>query len=299
MLFSIIQLALLQLVLPLIFIWALWKGRFQTKTEWAVQSLCTIMLVVWAVLSGRWDMFSYYLRLLLPVLLIVAVYRSYRKNSSLPWWTAVERTQKWSIGIYALLGVVFAWYNVSIISGYAADEPAAELTFPLENGTYYTAHGGSQEQINYHQAVREQQYALDILQLNAFGMRASGLYPNQLDRYAIYGETLHSPCTGEVLEVERGLDDQKPPQSDPENPNGNYVRLACDNTEASVYLSHMREGSVTVSEGEQVQEEQEIGRVGNSGNTTEPHLHIHAEKNGEGVPITFQNRFLVRNSLVW
>ncbi|MFC3526130.1 M23 family metallopeptidase [Marinococcus halophilus] len=131
------------------------------------------------------------------------------------------------------------------------------------------------------------------------GTRASGLYPKQLGRYAIYGAALHSPCTGKVVEAGRGQADQTPPQSDPENPNGNYVRLACNNTEATVYLSHMREGSVAASEGDEVQKDQVLGRIGNSGNTTEPHLHIHAEHNGKGIPITFQERFLVRNSLVW
>ncbi|MGI9182408.1 MAG: hypothetical protein ACR2H9_18165 [Longimicrobiaceae bacterium] len=49
-----------------------------------------------------------------------------------------------------------------------------------------------------------------------------------------------------------------------------------------------------------------LGRVGNSGNTTQPHLHIHGERggtatsilDGEGVPIRFDGHFLVRNSLV-
>ncbi|MGE7916039.1 M23 family metallopeptidase [Lysinibacillus xylanilyticus] len=53
-----------------------------------------------------------------------------------------------------------------------------------------------------------------------------------------------------------------------------------------------------VEKGEKVTTGQILGKVGNSGNTSEPHLHIHAEKNGKGVPITFNDRFLVRNSLV-
>jgi murein DD-endopeptidase MepM/ murein hydrolase activator NlpD len=48
-----------------------------------------------------------------------------------------------------------------------------------------------------------------------------------------------------------------------------------------------------------------LGQVGNSGNTSQPHLHLHAERGGaadqiltgEGVPIEFEGRFLVRNSL--
>ncbi len=40
-----------------------------------------------------------------------------------------------------------------------------------------------------------------------------------------------------------------------------------------------------------------IGKVGNSGNSSEPHLHIHAEKDGEGIPVLFDSRFLKRNYL--
>ena len=49
-----------------------------------------------------------------------------------------------------------------------------------------------------------------------------------------------------------------------------------------------------------------IGQVGNSGNTSEPHLHIHAQRpaendaflSGEPLPIRLNGRFLVRNDLL-
>ncbi|MGN7942219.1 M23 family metallopeptidase [Virgibacillus sp. 6R] len=61
----------------------------------------------------------------------------------------------------------------------------------------------------------------------------------------------------------------------------------------------MKKRSILVEAGDAVKRGQPIGLVGNSGNTTEPHLHIHAEKDGKGVPIRFDGKFLVRNSLVW
>lgn len=57
----------------------------------------------------------------------------------------------------------------------------------------------------------------------------------------------------------------------------------------------------------QVREGQPIGKVGNSGNTSEPHLHIHAEYGGSsdrfgdgvGVPILFTEKgFLKRNDIL-
>lgn len=57
-------------------------------------------------------------------------------------------------------------------------------------------------------------------------------------------------------------------------------------------------GSIQVKKGEKVDTNRIIGRVGNSGNTSEPHLHIHAERKGKGVPILFNGRFLIRNDLI-
>ena len=92
--------------------------------------------------------------------------------------------------------------------------------------------------------------------------------------------------------------DLTPPHSDPAHPVGNHVALACDGHDAIVYLAHMQEGSVLVQTGDEVQTGQPLGKVGNSGNTSEPHLHIHAELDGKGVPLTFDGRFLVRNQIV-
>jgi hypothetical protein len=46
--------------------------------------------------------------------------------------------------------------------------------------------------------------------------------------------------------------------------------------------------------------------VGNTGNTSEPHLHIHVEKGGEtntilngiAVPFTINNQYLVRGDII-
>ena len=78
--------------------------------------------------------------------------------------------------------------------------------------------------------------------------------------------------------------------------------LACGT--ARILLAHFQKGSIEVAEGALVQEGQPLGRVGNSGNSSEPHLHIHAYlgngdfDEGIGVPITFSGRFLVRGSTV-
>src|SRR3546814_2633745 len=59
-------------------------------------------------------------------------------------------------------------------------------------------------------------------------------------------------------------------------------------------LAHLRRGSVAVEAGQQVAAGDELGRCGNSGNTSEPHLHLHLQDapkfgEGNGLPVFFEH----------
>jgi hypothetical protein len=295
---AIILLFIIQLILPVVLIISLWKGSFQSKLDWILKLLTTGMFTIWVFYSGRWDWISYYFRYFWLAAFIIAALQSWKKAKTLLFIIKFIRKQKVNMAIYAVLLIVFTIYNTHVFSSHVTNEKAIELSFPLHKGTYYIAHGGNHSQMNYHNAYPPQKYALDIVKLNSFGMRSNGIYPKQLDQYMIYGDELLNPCTGKVIEVRNDAPDQIPPNMDAEIPEGNYVALLCENEDAVVYMAHMQKGSVAVKEGSVVKEGQLIGLVGNSGNTTEPHLHIHAEKDGEGVPIKFDGKFLVRNNIV-
>lgn len=298
MAFSMILVILIQLILPVIFIVTLWRGKITNKVHWVFQVIFNIVFMSWLFFSGSWDFLGFYLRYVFVGLLFIAMYQSWKNVRSLPFWVKNDTKQKWNIGIHVVLILIFGMYNVFIISSHVKADEAIELNFPLKNGTYYVGHGGSNTFTNYHSEYLPQKYALDILKLNKFGTRARGLYPKDLDKYAIYKDPLYSPCHGEVVEARGHLPDLTPPDSDPENALGNYVALLCENTDAVIYMAHMQENSVIVEIGSKIQVGQKIGTIGNSGNTSEPHLHIHAEKDGKGVPITFDGKFLVRNDLI-
>lgn len=298
MTFEIIQLFLYQLILPAIVIILLWKGKFHSKLRWIIQLLFMVTYIAWVFQSGRWDWMGYYIRFIWIILSAIAIYRSWIHVKGMPFRSLADSKKKLTIGLEILIMLVFATYNVFIFSSYTVQDDGIELSFPLQDGTYYVGQGGSHVFMNYHNAYEDQQYALDIGKLNLLGMRAHGLYPNQLDKYAIYGDQLYSPCDAEVLEMRNNLADLTPPDSNPAQPEGNYVALACENTDAVVYIAHMQENSVIIDKGDTIAEGEQIGIVGNSGNTTAPHLHIHAEKDGVGIPIYFDGEFLVRNNLV-
>ncbi|WP_327331543.1 M23 family metallopeptidase [Streptomyces anulatus] len=73
---------------------------------------------------------------------------------------------------------------------------------------------------------------------------------------------------------------------------GNHVILDLDEGTFAVY-AHVQRGSLRVKAGDTVRAGQRLGRVGNSGNTTEPHLHFHLmdgpdPDSARGVPFTWR-----------
>lgn len=154
--------------------------------------------------------------------------------------------------------------------------------------------------------MKTQRYACDFVQLNRWGTRALGIFPSRLDRNAIYGATVCSPGNGVIPRSVDGPADLLPGQSDRDNVAGNHVVIRLDGFDVNLLLAHLQNGSVSVKVGDRVSAGQLIGKVGNSGGTSEPHLHIHAQKHvttGSGstwapVPIRFGSRWLVRNSVV-
>lgn len=291
----------LQILLPAFLLISLWRSEYTRRSEWLLNVFAVSAALLFVFLTARWDFTSYYLRFALPVLLAAAAYASYRRTTR-----SQEGSRKPKLpGLIAITAVLIIFSSLSVIAlwGLKAPEGALQLAYPLRGATYYIGGGGNSRFINGHQASESQKFALDILRLNTLGNRASGLAPDDLQRYPIFGDTVYSPCSGTVLRAVDELEDLRPPEMDLENVAGNHVVLACQGFE--VVLAHLKQGSIPVTSGMEVIEGEVIGQVGNSGKTTQPHLHLHAERgdeleeifNGEGVPIELDGRFLVRNSL--
>jgi murein DD-endopeptidase MepM/ murein hydrolase activator NlpD len=143
------------------------------------------------------------------------------------------------------------------------------------------------------------------VKLNALGMRASGWLPADPARYVIFGDPVYAPCSGVVVQSEDGAPDMPPPDADRTRMAGNHVLLDCGGVH--VLVAHLRRGTVRVRPQLSIEAGTILGLVGNSGNSNEPHLHVHAQRpapaggeplSGEPLPVTFDGRYLVRNDLV-
>jgi hypothetical protein len=293
---------LIQIVVPAFLVTNLWRTRGVSRRTWGLKVLAHGAMLGFFVIAARWDWFSYYLRVAWPVLFCVAAIRSYPRGGGVALESGSARGDVWTS---LILFSVMTFFGGRALRGYWCSGEAVQLEFPLRNGCYYVGGGGANRFINGHFAYPGQSYALDIVRLNGLG-RGSGFSAGHLDGYPIFSDPVFSPCHGTVTRAVDGLPDLIPPATDPVNLAGNHVILLRPDG-LKVLLAHLKNGSVAVTNGQTVAPGQLLGRIGNSGNTSQPHLHIHVERggtadsilDGEAVPMTFRGRFLVRNSLVF
>jgi hypothetical protein len=141
-----------------------------------------------------------------------------------------------------------------------------------------------------------QRYAIDWEQLDASGRLWVG-DDSVLTNWESYGENILAVADGTVVRAIEGQPDQVPgalPENlDPRLADGNAVFLRLRDGRV-VFYAHMISGSVTVKEGERVVRGQVLGRVGNSGNSSAPHLHMHViDRNAlfaaNGLPFVFDS----------
>lgn len=298
---SLLILLTTQIVLPVFFLIWLWLPRPADRLGWAMRVAYGACYFAFIDIIGRWDFLSASLAFILPVVFVAMALASYMRVRGFAW--NVSPSVMRAHGFTAAMAVFFLALASRALSGYGYQETAVGLGFPLAAGTYYVGQGGDSASINQHHASQSQRFALDIVALNDFGARARGLMPKNLTNYVIYDREVKSPCTGLAISTHDGVEDNPISQTDVEEPAGNYVILACGTVR--ILLAHLRKDSIAVDAGAIVHEGETLGRVGNSGNSSEPHLHIQAYlggvrdyNEGQGVPMTFAERFLVRGSIV-
>ena len=211
-------------------------------------------------------------------------------------------------GVFATLTLGIALFA---LWGRRVPAESVDVSFPLRQGTYLIVNGGNIELLNAHlmtlvgerfRAYRGQSFGVDIVRVDGWGRHAAGVQPRDPAAYRIFGDSVFAPCAGHVVAAADGLMDQAVPLVDRTHMAGNHVLLACGDVE--VLLGHLQQGSVEVAGGDTVAVGRLLGRVGNTGNTSEPHLHIHAQRvgtasmplGGQPLPLRLNGRYPARNS---
>lgn len=292
--------------LPLLVLAALLRIRPKSRLALLGNTALYVLLLTFEYLWGQWPLaFTLYFKYALLAIGILALALCARRGSRIrAWWP--QGVWRWIRTVAALLLAGLLAYPVyQLVAGRTYPEEAVPLTFPLRNGNFYIASGGSNVWINNHHRPNTlaQQYALDINKLGNWGMATHSLWATDNEAHAIFGEPVYAPCKGRVLEAKTHVTDNRGASMDvaPEDGMGNFVVLDCDGT--IIHLVHLQHNSVAVTVGQRVLTGDKIGRVGNSGFSQEPHLHFqaaryHADSTLVGVPMEFEGRELVRGELI-
>lgn len=158
-------------------------------------------------------------------------------------------------------------------------------------------------------------YAIDFVAVDERGRTAATrdwrtlLATEPPDRYVGFGLPVLAPGEGTVVGVHDGEPDHHGRRSQltlvpyllgqagrlrrgPPALAGNHVIVALAGTGVFAVLAHLQRGSIDVRPGQRVTAGRQVARCGNSGNSTEPHLHLQLMDGPDpsvarGVPVTF------------
>jgi hypothetical protein len=175
---------------------------------------------------------------------------------------------------------------------------------PVRGGIWMAAEGCCDEDTHHRRGllvvdgneVVSQRFAIDWIKLDR-RHRAWVGDPARLSSYFSYGQPLIAAADGTVVVARDGAANARPPNN-PEPPSlpdlpGNHLVLRLG---PGIYLlyAHMTPGTVRVHVGQRVHRGQLLGRLGNSGNSATPHLHLQVQITrsflSDGLPFVF-NRF--------
>jgi murein DD-endopeptidase len=193
-------------------------------------------------------------------------------------------------------------------------KPVVVISPPLQGEDWAAGNGPSNTSVHRRafipvngRAYIGQRFAIDWVQLNPDGKTYQGDSGDNKN-YRAYGAEIHAVADGVVTQTKDGI-----PQNIPNRPavvpitfetiGGNHVIMEIGDGLYAFY-AHLQPGSLRVKVGDKVRRGQVLGLLGNSGNSSEPHLHFHicnanSELGCEGLPYAFAVYELQRKGEGW
>jgi hypothetical protein len=155
-------------------------------------------------------------------------------------------------------------------------------------GEVLVGQGGRSPVDNHHWLVTSQRHALDLLVIQDGTVMVEGV-ENGPSATVGFGKPILAPLAGTVVTASDGASDE---EMSPSKPWGNHVVID-DGQGHFVVVGHLKQGSVRVAAGDVVAVGAPIGELGNSGNSSMPHLHIQVQDRAalDGSAKTFPMRF--------
>jgi murein DD-endopeptidase MepM/ murein hydrolase activator NlpD len=164
--------------------------------------------------------------------------------------------------------------------------------------------GGITRQSSHSWDLLSQRYAYDFVVEGDDGRTYRG-DGRRLEDYHAYGRPVLAPDDGVVVQLVDGIRDYHRPGHGwvdwrARDIRGNFVVIQHGEHVYSL-IAHVQPGSFEVRRGDRVTRGCVIGRCGNSGNSTEPHIHFQLQDRRSfflsiGIPIQFSNSIVERRA---
>lgn len=163
-------------------------------------------------------------------------------------------------------------------------------------GDWLVANGGETPETSHSYDIINQRYALDFVLRQDILLYSDYTYLKPAN-FLSYGSSIFAPADGTVFLVQNSIPDSEiigEIDRYTYDFRGNFVVIKHSSNEYS-FLLHFIPGSISVAPGNQVKRGQFIGRCGNSGHSTQPHLHFHIQNTpifhyGKGLKVNFDTQ---------
>ena len=195
-----------------------------------------------------------------------------------------------------IIGVVIADINNKPMPDRDNYVPKVKYSLPFK-GEWVVVDGGVTKDSSHSWEINSQRYAYDFIHLDDEGKSFRG-DESCLSSYYCYGSEVLAPADGVVVELRKDYKDSKILGNGNTDPfvrdiRGNYVLIKHADDEFSC-LAHLAPESISVGVGQKVTRKEPIALCGNSGNTSEPHVHFQVQNSksfyhSAGLPIHFQD----------
>ena len=169
----------------------------------------------------------------------------------------------------------------------------SEYILPF-NGKWTVVNGGVNKSLSHSWGILSQRYAYDFIIVDDKGKSFSG-NARSVNSYYCYGMDIISPADGVVVNLydkcKDSYVDGKNAYCDSSRIEGNSITIKHNGSEYSV-IAHIMRGSFKVKVGDIVRQGEFIAKCGNTGNSSEPHIHFQLQAGksfflSAGLPIAF------------
>lgn len=207
-----------------------------------------------------------------------------------------------------ILDIILVLDDKDKIIGLLFVQPTPEIPVPEKNQTalalpfkdqWFVFWGGNTVEENYHHDVQSQRFAFDFVMVDGEGKSFKENGKSNEDYYC-FGKEVLAPADGIVTDVIEGVRDNFPGSMNPYSSLGNAVFIQHTDYEVSV-LAHFKMNSIKVKVGQPVTKGEVLGLCGNSGNSSEPHIHYHLQNTpivqfATGIKCFFQNVMITKGN---